>query len=51
MMFYIIVGKAVCRKSDMADCSPHAECIIAEEGPTCKCLKGYVGNGITCNGK
>ena len=51
MMFYIIVGKEVCRKSDIGDCSLLAECVIADEGPTCKCLKGYVGNGITCTGE
>ena len=51
--FYIYTETEVCRQSDIRklDCHPKGQCINTKEGPTCKCLAGYIGNGKICSGK
>ena len=51
--FYIYTETEVCRQSDIRklDCHPKGQCINTKEGPTCKCLAGYIGDGKICSGK
>jgi len=33
------------------NCSQHADCINTDASFECKCSSGYIGDGITCNGR
>ncbi len=34
--------------SNRHDCSPNAECLNLEGSFTCKCLRGFLGDGVSC---
>ncbi|XP_075716637.1 pro-epidermal growth factor [Rhinoderma darwinii] len=42
----LVSGESFCVHSQ---CDINARCVPSEDGPRCQCLKGYTGNGRTCN--